>query len=157
MGTTLLSVSRPPSQIYPTKIPRIIKHPTLKFTVVVNPNSGPGDGPTPDENYSREIPRLNSFSNVRVVGYVSTSWTNRDLSLALRDISTYSGWASNDAVPGLGIQGIFLDETPSAYNIKAAMYLDKIASAIKRDTGFGLDPLVSFQTPFRQIQIRVQQ
>ena len=124
---------------------RITNHPHLSFTVVVNPASGPGVEPIPDSNYTREIPKLNKHANVRTVGYVSTSYTNRNISLALRDIDTYSAWSENSTIAGLGMQGIFLDETPSQYEPVSALFLDTLAGSITSHTGFGKDPLVSFE------------
>jgi len=120
----------------------VARHPTLNFTVVVNPASGPGGGTGPDGNYTRDIPRLNSYANVRTVGYVSTSWTNREISLALQDIKTYSAWSQNATAKGLGMQGIFLDETPAQWTADSAEFLETIASAIRSETGFGSDPLI---------------
>ena len=122
---------------------RAEKHPNLNFTAVVNPASGPGDTPEPDGNYTRDIPRLNSYPNIRTVGYVSTVWTNRNISLALADISTYSKWATNATIPNLGMWGIFLDETPATWTAESQEYLENIASAIRSDAGLGSDPLVS--------------
>jgi hypothetical protein len=121
----------------------VARHPTLTFNVVVNPASGPGLGAGPDGNYTRDIPKLNSYSNVRTLGYVSTDWTKREIDLALQDIRTYSGWAQNTSVHGLAMQGIFLDETPATYNDASAQFLDTLASAIRSSSGFGDDPLVS--------------
>jgi Spherulation-specific family 4 len=120
--------------------------------VVVNPNSGPGNAILPDGNYTREIPRLNAYSNVRTVGYVSTSWASRPLSSALQDISTYSGWPKNSTVQGLSVQGIFFDETPSVYNASGANFLNSAAAAIKFQPGLGINPLVSlvYVFSFRQ-------
>ncbi|KAL2074258.1 hypothetical protein VTL71DRAFT_8036 [Oculimacula yallundae] len=118
------------------------RYPNLNFTAVVNPASGPGDQPLPDGNYTRDIPRLNSYPNVRTVGYVSTSWTNRNISLALADIQTYSKWASDSTVPNLGMKGIFLDETPTTWTAEAQEYLENVASAIRSDSGLSNDPLI---------------
>ncbi|KAL5327305.1 hypothetical protein ACEPPN_004999 [Leptodophora sp. 'Broadleaf-Isolate-01'] len=118
------------------------RHPELNFTAVVNPASGPGDGPVPDGNYTRDIPRLNSYPNIRTVGYVSTSWTNRNISLALADIQTYSKWATNSTIPNLGMRGIFLDETPATWTAESQEYLENVASAIRSDSGLGSDPLI---------------
>ncbi len=123
---------------------RITTHPTLNFTVVINPASGPGGSTGPDANYTREIPRLNSYTNVRTVGYVSTNWTNRNIASALQDVETYSNWAQNASIQDLGMHGIFLDETPSSWNNASAKFLQTIASAIQAASGFGIDPLVSF-------------
>ena len=99
--------------------------------------------PLPDGNYTREIPKLNQHANVRTVGYVSTSYTTRNISLALRDIDIYSAWAENSTVSGLGMHGIFLDETPSQYQPASVQFLDTLAASIKSQTGLGKDPLVS--------------
>ena len=121
----------------------IESHPGLNFTVVVNPASGPGAGAGPDANYTREIPRLNAHANVRTVGYVSTDYTKRDIGAILNDITVYSGWSENATVKGLGMQGIFLDETPSQYDTASAEFFETIAASIRSATGLGKDPLVS--------------
>ncbi|KAF8850517.1 hypothetical protein BDZ45DRAFT_602789, partial [Acephala macrosclerotiorum] len=59
----------------------------LNFIVIVNPNSGP-EGL--DGNYTTDIPRLNGYNNVRTVGYVPTSYTNRPISLVQDDVKTYA-------------------------------------------------------------------
>ena len=122
---------------------RIDQRPDLNFTVVVNPASGPGAGLGPDGNYTRDIPRLNSYANVRTVGYVSTSWTNREVALVLKDIMVYSVWAENTTTKGLGMHGIFLDETPALWSATSAQFLEIVAKAIRSEKGFGLNPLVS--------------
>ena len=126
-----------------THLDRIASHPGLNFTVVVNPASGPGNGVGPDANYTREIPRLNAYANVRTVGYVSTDYAKRNLSLVLRDISTYSAWSENATFPGLGMHGIFLDETSSQYEPASAQFYETIASAVRSEAGFGSNSLVS--------------
>ncbi|CZT07757.1 related to cell surface spherulin 4-like protein [Rhynchosporium agropyri] len=118
------------------------RYPDLNFTAVVNPASGPGDEALPDGNYTRDISKLNSYPNVRTVGYVSTRWTSRNISLALADIQVYSRWATNSSIPNLGMRGIFLDETPSIWNASAQEYLENVAAAIRSDAGLGSDPLI---------------
>ncbi|PBK94702.1 hypothetical protein ARMGADRAFT_1011620 [Armillaria gallica] len=81
----------------------ITSFPSLLFTVIINPNSGPGTG---DSTYESCISRLKSTgSNVVAVGYVSTSWGNRAQSDVRADISTYAGWAE-----AYRPSGIFFDE-----------------------------------------------
>jgi len=122
---------------------RISGHPRLEFTIVVNPASGPGTGSGPDGNYTREIPRLNAFANVRTVGYVSTNYTNRDLDSILGDISTYSAWSENATAGNLSMHGIFLDETPAIFNDASASVLETISTRIMASPGLGNQPLVS--------------
>jgi hypothetical protein len=100
-------------------------------------------GPGPDGNYTREIPKLNAYGNVRTVGYVSTDYTKRNLSLVLQDIGTYSAWSENITAPGLGMNGIFLDETPSQYDDASAEFFETIESAVRSSEGLGINPLVS--------------
>lgn len=120
----------------------ITNYPSLNFTVVVNPASGPGMGAGPDGNYTREIPKLNAYGNVQTVGYVSTDYTKRNLSLVLQDIGTYSAWSQNITAPGLGMNGIFLDETPSQYDEASAEYYETIESAVRSSDGLGINPLI---------------
>ncbi|KAK0480891.1 Spherulation-specific family 4 [Armillaria novae-zelandiae] len=81
----------------------ITSFPSLLFTVIINPNSGPGTG---DTTYASCISRLKSTgSNVVVVGYVSTSWGSRAQSDVSTDVSTYASWAA-----AYRPSGIFFDE-----------------------------------------------
>jgi hypothetical protein len=128
-------------------MPSIESHPNLNFTVVVNPASGPGSGSGPDANYTREIPRLNAYANVRTVGYVSTDYAKRDIGAILNDISVYSGWFENAMAQGLGMRGIFLDETPSQYEAASAEFFEAIAASIRSSPGLGSDPLVCLLFP----------
>jgi len=117
-------------------------HPSLDFTVVVNPSNGPGLGAGPDANYTRELPRLNTFSNVRTVGYVSTDYLARDPGAILRDIEVYSAWSENATVHNMGVKGIFLDETPAIYDDDSAEALESVAASIRSATGFGSNSLI---------------
>ena len=121
---------------------RIASHPNINFVVVVNPANGPGPGDGPDGNYTTEIPKLNSYANVRTVGYVSTEYAKRDVQLVQQDVNTYSRWSENATAKGMGMRGIFLDETPTEYISTSAQYYEKITSAIRSNDGFGMDPFV---------------
>jgi hypothetical protein len=122
---------------------RIADHPTLNFIVVVNPASGPGSGSAPDANYTREIGHLNTYANVRTVGYVSTAYAKRNLGAILRDIDVYSTW-TEIATADLSVQGIFLDETPAQYDDASAEYIGTVAAHIRSASGLGRNPLVSW-------------
>lgn len=95
----------------------------------------------PDANYTREIPRLNSHSNVQTVGYISTGYGMRDLKPMLRDVDVYSNWSSHS----LGMNGIFLDETPTQYNFTTVRAYEQIATKIRSASGLGSDSLVSWR------------
>ena len=51
-------------------------NPTVKFQIVVNPNSGPGAYP-PDASYIDGVSKLNSYPNVLTIGYVATTYGQR--------------------------------------------------------------------------------
>ena len=123
---------------------RISAHPDVNFTVVINPGSGPGPNALPDANYTREIPILASYENVRLLGYVHTSYAERNVSLVRRDIETYAAWPIASSNRGLAVRGIFFDETPQQYSDHAFAYLQNLTELVKNSNGFGSDAYVSF-------------
>ncbi|KAF2089033.1 hypothetical protein K490DRAFT_38154 [Saccharata proteae CBS 121410] len=108
-------------------------HPRLNFTIVINPGSGPGPLPLPDANYAREIPRLASKPNVRILGYIACTWAAKPLASVLGELATYAQWRSK--CPSLGVQGVFLDEAPSEYDPRTVRYLETINATIKASEG----------------------
>ncbi|KAH3907295.1 hypothetical protein HBI56_184430 [Parastagonospora nodorum] len=107
--------------------------PQVQFTAVINVHDGPGYGALPDPEYSHAITTLNGFSNVRTVGYVATTWCERDLSSALDDVAAYSFWGEYQ--DSLAIDGIFVDETPTQYSQAFDSYLQTIAQAVHASDG----------------------
>ncbi len=75
-------------------------HPDVPIAAIVNPASGPGSGQ--DSNYASGIARLQS-AGVIVLGYVSTAYTNRDLSAVKADMDSWNSWYPD-------VDGIFFDE-----------------------------------------------
>jgi hypothetical protein len=120
----------------------ITAHPELDFLIVVNPNSGPGDAALPGRDYVREVPKLNSFPNVRTVGYMAINYCRRPLSESCRDIELYAGWNRDHAIEGLYVQGIYIDETPNHVSDDSTKYLDEIKNFIKESDGLLGDRLV---------------
>jgi hypothetical protein len=121
-------------------IPRISATPDLNFLIIINPNNGPGAAPWwPNQDYMREIARLNAYVNVQLVGYVHATYCQRSIENVLRDIKTYSDRPKKECRNGLEIQGIFVDETVNLYSAKAAEYLRKIDDEIKASDGIGGD------------------
>jgi hypothetical protein len=108
-----------PFYIYPSKtvscdqwtslISSLNAHPTLPFTIVVNPNSGPG-GTLPDAEYQKCLPTLRGTSNskVKLVGYVPTGFGSRSTTLVNADVTTYNNWPASYKP-----DGIFFDEVPN--------------------------------------------
>lgn len=116
----------------------------MNFTVVINPGSGPGPNALPDANYTREIPKLGAYENVRLLGYVATTYAKRNISLVRRDIETYAAWPTNSSNPALAVRGIFFDETPQQYDEDALAYLQELTDVVKNTPGLGPDHYVRF-------------
>lgn len=79
---------------------------------------------------------------MRLLGYVPTTYTKRNISLVTQDIETYSGWPTNSSNPDLAVRGIFFDETPQQYDAKALAYLQALTGFVKKMPGLGPDNFV---------------
>lgn len=97
----------------------------------------------PNGDYVREIPRLNAYRNVQLLGYVRAAYCNRQLSHVTDDIETYASRSTGEnAYAALGVQGIFVDETVNLYTKKQKDYLDKIDSRAHGLDGIGGDKII---------------
>jgi hypothetical protein len=119
----------------------IESRPDLTFVVIINPNSGPGSGTYPDDNYTPAIQKLNAYSNVVTIGYVKVGYTSNDISSVLSQINTYAGWSTKSST--LAMHGIFIDESPHVYTSAAFQYLETVDRAIKNAGGLAGARLVS--------------
>ncbi|KAF8859950.1 hypothetical protein BDZ45DRAFT_672879 [Acephala macrosclerotiorum] len=108
---------------------------TLDFTVILNPDSGPGPSSYPGDDFVPLIQKLNNFTNVQTVGYVRTGYGTRNITNVLEDISTYSSWATIANSTGLAVHGIFFDEVVSEFSAATVEYLTTINQAVKNATG----------------------
>ncbi|KAM7185196.1 Spherulation-specific family 4 domain containing protein [Rhypophila sp. PSN 637] len=107
------------------------KHPEVSFVVIVNPDSGPGRGHKPDDNYTSALEALAGFENVTVLGYVPVFWAGRDVADVIRDIRVYYSWEQvydNGRSPSIRIDGIFFDEAPSKETEETVIYMGKAAA-----------------------------
>ncbi|KGO69940.1 Spherulation-specific family 4 [Penicillium italicum] len=120
----------------------ISTHPDVNFTVVINPGNGPGPESLPDGNYTREIPKLTAYANVRLLGYVYTSYGERNVSAVREDIQTYADWPTNSSNPNLAVRGIFFDETPQQYDAQTLTDLQGLTDFVKDLKGLGPDQFV---------------
>ncbi|KAK2612537.1 hypothetical protein QQS21_001475 [Conoideocrella luteorostrata] len=109
--------------------------PDINFLVIVNPNSGPGAGPLPGNDYVSEVPKLNSFPNVRTVGYVRIHYCRKPLEETCSEIDRYAGWDRHHSIPGLYVEGIYVDETPNHVSDDRSDYLDRLRHFIKCNEG----------------------
>jgi hypothetical protein len=117
----------------------------VNYTIIVNPESGPGNDSLPNDDYLPAIQRLNAFPNARTVGYVRTNYTDRPLADVLQDISTYSGWANGSQ--GIQMHGIFFDEAVHEYSAEAAEYMKEANDAVRAATGLAGEKTVRMMIP----------
>ncbi|KAL2812288.1 Spherulation-specific family 4 [Aspergillus granulosus] len=123
-------------------VPTIEANPDLDFLVIVNPNSGPGDLPSPDHNYAREVPRLNAYSNVYTIGYIRIDYCRKPLQDSYDEIARYASWSEHYETSKLGVRGIFVDETPNHHSPERVEYLDALTQYIKACPGILPDKFV---------------
>lgn len=98
---------------------------------------------------------LNNFTNVVTLGYVATSWTQRDISGVMGDISSYAAW-NNYTSGNISVQGIFFDEATSSATNDSLSYMRNISSFAKTSLGPGrqhisFNPGVAVDTAFYDI------
>ncbi|KAK4580546.1 hypothetical protein LTR86_000749 [Recurvomyces mirabilis] len=111
-----------------------------QYTVVINPNDGPGNISGPGEDYLAAIARLNVYANVRTIGYVRTRYASRNITSVMQDVTTYAHWSTMAA--NLSMHGIFFDEVPSTYSLDVLQYLNTINDAVKSSEGIASDRLI---------------
>lgn len=126
---------------------RIDNNPDLHFLIVINPNSGPGEPPAPDANYSRELPLFNAKENVTTVGYVRMQYCKRSIEKVYDDVAVYAGWSKNHDSNGIYVEGIFLDEAPNEWTAPIGTYLNSVSEKIKGTAGILGRKLVSRRPP----------
>ena len=112
---------------------RLKLRPDLNFTVIVNPNSGPGDGTGPDKQYTVAVTELSSYPNAQTVGYVRTGYATRNITDVIDEVNIYSGWSSISS--SLTMHGIFFDEAPHEYTADAVDFMHTVNKAVKDATG----------------------
>ncbi|OQO00890.1 hypothetical protein B0A48_13577 [Cryoendolithus antarcticus] len=113
----------------------IADHPDLQFIVVINPNSGPGKPPAPDESYAQELPKLNARPNVTTVGYVRTKYCKRTIDEVYEEVKVYAGWSEDGEQSGIFVQGVFMDEVPNHHSEHVENYLNDLTTKIKENPG----------------------
>jgi len=97
---------------------------SVPTTVILNPNSGPGT--TQDANYVAAVAKVHAAGG-KVIGYVSSSYTNRSLSAVVQDINTYQALYQVD--------GFFIDEMTADSTTAHIQFYQSVYNYIK-----GLSP-----------------
>ena len=122
-----------PLYIYPTNgawqelIDIKNSNPNISITAIVNPKNGHFN--KEDSNYTKAIKELKS-ANIKIVGYVSTLYGDRDIDEVIADIDAWSR-----IYKSIGVSGIFFDET-SIYIDYLDYYKQLTKEARDRDLNF---------------------
>lgn len=116
-----------------------LNYPSVTFTVVINPDSGPGSAAIPNSDYQHEIIRLRSVANIQLLGYVDTAYGSRAASAVANDVSLYAGWGTMN--PQLAMDGIFFDNQATGAQYVSQYYA--YASQV-RSSSFGGSKTVGF-------------
>lgn len=120
----------------------IAAYPQVQWQVVVNPNSGPGTTGYPtDQNYITGISKLNSYANVKTLGYADTSFTNRAYSAVISDINVYASWASYTKA-NISIAGIFFDDVNNTASSAVNTYMHNASAYAYANVPSDITPVV---------------
>lgn len=122
-----------------------MKHQDVKFTVIINPENGPGNATRPSSEYVDVLNALEVYPHVETLGYVQTNGGERDNAAVRAEIATYSGWSK---FQDLRLNGIFFDQTPFKDEGGAREYLRNISATVRHSEGF-LEPRLVVHNPGR--------
>lgn len=118
-------------------------YPNVQWQVIVNPDSGPGttaSSPS-DANFITGISKLNSYPNVKTLGYVDTKYTSRAYSAVVSDIDVYASWAGY-ADADISIDGIFFDDVNNTASDAIYTYMDNAAAYARTTVPSSVTPIV---------------
>ena len=91
----------------------------VSIVVIINPNSGPNNAP-PNTDYQQGIKDLHQ-AGIKIVGYVPSNYSNRDIRSVKTDIDLYT--------KHFKVDGIFIDEAASS--TEKASYYQQLYQYIK--------------------------
>lgn len=77
------------------------------------------------------------------VGYIRIDYCKKPHEEACAEIQRYAGWSKQYETTGLGVGGIFVDETPNHFAPDRAEYLQGLKRFIKNAPGILADRFVS--------------
>jgi hypothetical protein len=118
-------------------------NPNTDFTIIVNPDDGPGRSTLPSsDKFTKQAEKLKSYRNVQLIGYVKIGYAGRNLNTVTSQIGKYAGWAS--ANRKIAVDGIFLDEAPYNWNSTIERYLTDVKRSIKNNAGLGRKQISKF-------------
>ncbi|TGO75484.1 hypothetical protein BELL_0211g00210 [Botrytis elliptica] len=104
-------------------------YPSITYTLVINPSSGPGTyNSFPDPSYIDAIASLNAFDNVQLLGYVDTAYMHRSVEDVVAEVDTYNHWQANPS-EDIHMHGIFFDDCVSNWNASTSQFMSTIATS----------------------------
>ncbi|KAI2483213.1 hypothetical protein Ptr902_05530 [Pyrenophora tritici-repentis] len=118
-----------------------IRYPETTFTVVINPENGPGSTVWPTAEYIDAIESLSKYENIRILGYIDTDGGKRDNATIRQEIAVYVGW--HNISKSLTLSGIYFDRTPYKNQGHAQAYLQNISATVRLSDGFGAQAFVA--------------
>ncbi|CAG7939279.1 unnamed protein product [Penicillium olsonii] len=129
-GVIVPLYSWPGTDAWTTVYESVAAHPSVPFYLIINPDTGPGTTEYPEESYITGISKLNSYPNVRVLGYTYTNHGTRAKSEVEKDIAAYAKWA-NYAGKDISLAGIFFDLTPNGEDQSKLDYFQQLSATTK--------------------------
>ncbi|OGE49275.1 hypothetical protein PENARI_c022G12046 [Penicillium arizonense] len=105
-------------------------HPYTTFYLIVNPQSGPGSTEFPQNIFITAFAKLKSYSNAKLLGYISTVYGNRAIADVEREVSVYSNWASYQG-KNIAVDGIFFDEGSNGQDTTKLAYYQQVSKTAK--------------------------
>ncbi|KAJ8060759.1 hypothetical protein OCU04_011063 [Sclerotinia nivalis] len=123
-----------PLYLYPTQgawnwvTNAIAAYPSLPFTIIVNPNSGPGVvNEYPGAEYIAGITNLTKYDNVKLLGYVDTRYMAKSTENVDQEVETYKYW-STYTKSNIVVDGIFFDDAVNEWTSTSSSYMSSIAA-----------------------------
>ncbi|KAL5117887.1 hypothetical protein ACEQ8H_004205 [Pleosporales sp. CAS-2024a] len=114
----------------------IVKHHDVQFTVVVNPNDGPGNSTWPAAAFIAAVQGISIYPNVQLLGYVNTLNGTMPNATVRTEIATYAAWSN--VTKDLGLHGVYFDQTPAVDDGSGATrsYLHNISATVRDTQGW---------------------
>jgi hypothetical protein len=116
----------------------IARYPDVNFQIVVAPNL---INVVPDVNYVTHLQVLNNYTNVQTLGYVSTAWATRNITVVQEEVKAYASW-TDYAAANIQVSGIFFDEAPSANTTENLSYMSNVTTFAKGLLGPGRNKII---------------
>lgn len=118
----------------------LASNPSITGTIIINVANGPGSPEQVTTDWIAGGKLLASLSNVNLIGYVHSTTCNRPETEVAADIATWATWP---AKYGVGIKGIFIDETPN--NGSCVEYMRSLTSYTRETSNL---PVVVYNPGF---------